>query len=320
MQINLQSNQNDKQENAVNKVGHWITAFETHLVTEKRVANNTFLDYKRDIDQFQAFLHTRKQSLESCTKAHIKNFLKKLKHDGLKARSLSRKISSLKLLFNYLHENYGVVNRAEGLISPKLEKYLPIYLTETEIETLFKVANRDATPRGMRNKMLLTILYATGMRISELLSLTLHQIHFDTGFINIVGKGNKERSIPLPQKILSVLRHYLDKDYVLLLPAKTKEYVIKHIFVSFYKGAARPITRQSCWIFLKKLLVKASINKNVSPHTLRHSLATHLLKNGANLRALQLLLGHENLSTVQIYTHLETSQMRKIYDDKHPRS
>ena len=168
--------------------------------------------------------------------------------------------------------------------------------------------------------MIISLLYATGMRISELLSLTLNQINFSTGFIQITGKGNKERSIPLPQNMLQAIRNYLDKIYSQLISKEAKNHKPEYFFVSSYKKNIRPITRQACWMILKKILLKANINKKVSPHTLRHSLATHLLKNGANIRSIQLLLGHENLSTVQIYTHLEISEIRKIYDEKHPRS
>lgn len=297
-----------------------IAAFETHLLTEKRVAHNTFLAYKQDIDQFIQFLHASDQTVDSCTKTHLKHFLKKLKKEGLKARTLSRKISSLKLLYSFLSEHYQIHNHAESLISPKLEKNLPNFLTESEIESLFKVVNNDESPRGIRNKVMLSMLYASGMRISELLSLEAQHINFETGFVSVFGKGNKERFIPLPQNVLSLVRYYFDDVYFKLLGTSENTQEIKHLFVSFYGKKVKPMTRQACWVLLKKLLLKAHIDKNFSPHTLRHSLATHLLKNGADLRSLQLILGHEQLGTVEIYTHLQTGELRKIYDKKHPRS
>ncbi len=296
-----------------------ITSFHAHLLTEKRISENTFLAYRQDIEQLLTFLHERKETLSTCTKTHLKSLLKKLKRSGAKPRTLSRKISAVKLFFAYLHQHYAIANRADGLVFPKIEKSLPIYLTENEIERLFKVAKRDESPRGRRNKVILSLLYATGMRISELLGLTIDQVQFDTGFIQVMGKGNKERAVPVPHGMLKMLRNYVDVTKKQLLPASIP-LSNNHLFISFYQGKDRPMTRQAYWIILKKLLVKANITKKVSPHTLRHSLATHMLRNGANLRSLQLLLGHEQLSTLQVYTHLETTQIRDVYDKKHPRA
>ena len=205
-------------------------------------------------------------------------------------------------------------------MSPKIEKKLPVYLTPDEVERLFKVANRDETPRGMRNKVMLSLLYASGVRISELLSLTVDNINFNTGFVQVTGKGNKERAIPLPGNVISLLRVYLDTTHKQFFSGD-KQPVPLYLFISSVNGAkVEPPSRQALWLLLKKMIIQAQILKNVSPHSLRHSLATHLLKNGADLRSLQLLLGHENLATVQIYTHLEKSELRKIYDKKHPRA
>jgi integrase/recombinase XerD len=306
-------------ESFMNTDDQLITAFETHLLTEKRVAKNTFLAYQRDIKQLVTFLREQQLTLFKATKTHLKRFLKQLKQQKIKARTLSRKISAIKLLYSYLNEHFNVPNKAEALIFPKIEKTLPLYLTEEEIERLFRVANRFTSARGIRNKTMLSFLYATGMRITELLQLTIPQINFETGFVHVTGKGNKERSIPIQQAVLTLLGNYLKNTYKLLLPRKTEQRS-QQLFFTTYRNDIKPMSRQSFWIILKKMLRQAQITKNVSPHTLRHSLATHLLKNGANLRSLQLLLGHEQLSTVQIYTHLETSQIRKIYDEKHPRS
>jgi len=296
-----------------------ITSFETYLLTEKRVSQNTFSAYQRDIKQLTDFLTRNKLTLKSVTKTNLKRFLGTLKRAGLKARTQSRKISAIKLFFKFLSERHGIANRAAGLLFPKLEKTLPLYLTEKEIEALFRIAHEDESARGARNHVMLSLLYASGMRISELLSLTTDQINFKTGFVQLMGKGNKERSIPLPQGVLALVRDYLDTTYREIV--KDNETGSKpHIFVSVQRGKVTPLTRQAFWMILKKLLAKAYITKKISPHSLRHSLATHLLKNGANLRSLQLLLGHENLSTVQVYTHLEKSDVRKVYDKKHPRA
>ncbi|MCF7800063.1 tyrosine recombinase [Candidatus Babeliales bacterium] len=298
-----------------------ISHFHTYLLTEKRVSKNTFYAYRKDIEQFILFLSENRINLNSCNKNHLKKYLKCLNDRDLSAKSLSRKISALKVLFKFLEERFDFENKAQGLIFPKLEKKLPIYLTEREIQKLFEIANKDESLKGQRNKIMLYLLYASGMRVSELVALTNDQIHFDTGFIFLTGKGSKERSVPLPINILNLLRYYLDNIYLKLLPEKLIENTEKkYLFFSVYSSVIKPISRQSFWIILKNILKKAKIYKNVSPHSLRHSLATHLLKNGADIRSLQILLGHENISTVQIYTHLEKKQVREIYDKKHPRA
>lgn len=302
----------------------FLTLFETYLLTEKRVSQNTFSAYKRDIDQFVKFLNKNKINIKQCNKNNIKKFLKTLNDQGLTAKSLSRKISSIKVLFNYLSDRFKINNSSIGLIFPKLEKTLPIYLTQTEVQKLLESANKDNSNKGVRNKVMLYLLYASGMRVSELVNLTVDQIHFDTGFISLLGKGNKERLVPIPKNIMSLIQFYLDSVYPKLFPKKrdvTKEVKQQnYLFFAFYKDRIKPISRQSFWLILKEILKLAKIDKNISPHSLRHSLATHLLKSGADIRSLQLLLGHEQISTVQIYTHLEKTQVRKVYDKKHPRA
>lgn len=290
------------------------------LLTEKRVSQNTFAAYRRDIEQLLNFLKSEKLTLKKCGKPQLKKFLRILKGAGLTAKTLSRKISSLKLFFSFLHDRFGFVNKAATLSFPKIEKKLPVYLTEEEIKHLFDIANKDNSFRGIRNKVMLSLLYASGMRVSELVSTKLEQIHFDTGFIAIMGKGNKERMVPIPQNVLDLIRFYLDTVYDKLLPKSAVETRRVYLFPISYQKQLKPISRQQFWSLLKQLIKKSGIKKNISPHTLRHSLATHLLKKGASIRLLQALLGHEQVTTVQIYTHLEDSQLRKVYDKKHPRA
>lgn len=299
----------------------FIAQFHAYLLTEKRVSENTFLAYKRDVAQLDNYLKSKKVTLDGCQKKHLTNFLKHLKDAGFKAKTLSRKISSIKLLFDFVHERYKLSNSASGLIFPKLEKKLPAFLSEQEVQALLVAASSDVSDKGTRNKVMLSLLYATGMRVSELVSLTVDQLYFDTGFIKLSGKGNKERFVPLPKSILSLLRFYLDVVYPkLLLSSEKQNNKENYLFFTLYKKTIKSLSRQSFWIILKKILKKALIVKNISPHSLRHSLATHLLKNGADLRSLQILLGHENLATVQVYTHLGDSELRKIYDKNHPRA
>lgn len=300
---------------------YYISHFESYLLTEKRVSKNTFWAYKKDIEQLSEFIKSEKKNLHNCTKATLKKFLQIYKRQGFKSKTLSRKISSIKLFFSFLNKRFEIKNRAESLIFPKIEKRLPTYLSEEELLKLLKATNKDNSLKGVRNKVMLYLLYASGMRVSELVNLRIDQILFDTGFIKLEGKGNKERIVPLPKNVLELLNYYVNHTYKELHKNLDENQNKKnYLFVSCYGKNIKPVTRQSFWLILKKILIRSGIKKKVSPHTLRHSLATHLLKNGANIRSLQVLLGHEQLSTVQIYTHLENSQLRKIYDKKHPRS
>lgn len=298
----------------------YIAHFQTYLLTEKRAAQNTFLAYKNDIEQLEEFFKSKKLSIENSKTSHLKSFIKVLREKGLKNKSLIRKISSFKVFFKYLEDQFELKNIAEPLILPKLEQTLPLYLTDAEIESLFETANQDKTARGIRNQVMIYLLYASGMRVSELVHLTVDQINFETGFVQLMGKGNKERSIPLPGNILSFLKYYLDKIRKEFLPKNKVLVNANYIFPYYSHNKVTPITRQSVFLILKKMIALSGINKNISPHSLRHSLATHLLKNGANLRSIQMLLGHEHLSTIQVYTHVETSHLRKVYDKKHPRA
>jgi len=296
------------------------TNFHTYLLTEKRVSKNTFMAYKRDIDQFMKFLESEKLTLDDLTHNRLKDFLKYIKQEGVGAKTMSRKISSLKLFFNFLSDRYKLPNLAGSLVFPKIDKKLPSYLSEQEIQRLLEACGEDESDKGIRNKVMLYLLYASGMRVSELIELTTDQIRFDTGFINVTGKGNKERIIPIPKNILVQLRAYLDVIYSRLVPQRLLKSKKMPLFGVVYDDKVKPLSRQSLWGIMKKLLLKAGITKNISPHSLRHSLATHLLSNGADLRSLQMLLGHENLATLQVYTHLGKKKLRDDYDKKHPRA
>jgi len=297
------------------------TRFETYLLTEKRVSENTFGAYKRDLEQFIAFTERKKVTAKELTSDHIKAFLQHLKKLRMSSRSMARKISTLKSFFTYLHHYAGWKNNfSNELITPKLEKRLPHFFTESEIEQLFRIAEVDKTLAGKRNKVMLYLLYVSGMRISELCNLRMSDVHFDTGFIHVAGKGGKSRMVPLPQMMLEMLHEYSDTIYKEVNKKGKSRADSEYLFPIYYAGTIKPITRQSFWIILKKMWAKSGSDKTISPHKLRHSLATHMLKSGADLRSLQVLLGHENLATVQIYTHVETSYLRKVYNKKHPRS
>lgn len=275
-----------------------------------------------DILQFTEFLKSKEITNPNLIQSKdVKLFLQYLKEDlSLGARSMSRKISSLKVLFKFMNQIGIGENLAIDLTFPKLEKRLPNYLSEEEIEKLFELAQKDKTDVGVRNKIILFLLYVTGMRITELVSLTISNIQFDTGFISVNGKGGKGRLVPIPLSIIADIKDYLNNVHSKLLGKNRGFASSDFLFPVFYAGKIKHISRQAFWIILKKMAARSGVKSTLSPHKLRHSLATHLLKKGVNLRSLQLLLGHENLSTVQIYTHVDTGYLRKIYDKYHPRS
>lgn len=289
-----------------------IVKFEAYLLTERRVAKNTFSAYKQDLAQFVAFLAEHKLTVEQASVDDIKRFLGYLKSNDIGSRSMARKISALKLFFSYAHEYAGFVDIAYDLQAPKLDKKLPTFLSEYEIAHLLQVADNDTSEHGVRNKVMLYLLYVSGMRISELTMLRLSDIHADTGFVSIRGKGGKERMVPVPQEMTTLLNNYMHT-------VRNNEQS-EFLFPVRYAGKVKAISRQACWHILNALWKQTGIARTISPHMLRHSLATHMLKNGVDLRSLQMLLGHENISTVQIYTHVETTHLRSVYDKRHPRS
>lgn len=294
-----------------------VTKFEAYLLTEKRVSHNTFAAYKQDLSQFVYFLEKEQLSIDQVTAAELKLFLQYLHDCKLSARSIARKIAALKGFFSFLAARHAFENSAEDLIVPKIKKSLPEYFTEEEVELLFQTAEKDTTLQGRRNQMMLYLMYVTGMRVSELVNLKIAHIMFNEGRIRIDGKGGKHRILPLPLSIITMLKNYIKQVH----DSFTEKYnKTEYLFPIKYGKQIKPISRQAFWILLKGIWNKAGVQKIISPHKLRHSFATHMLKRGTNLRYLQEMLGHENIATVQVYTHVETSFLRKIYDKKHPRS
>lgn len=294
--------------------------FETFLVTEKRMAANSVAAYMGDIAQVMAYCTKQERTLGAATEDDLKEYVRWLYKEHQKPRTIARKISALKVLFTFLHERYRTENAAEGLVIPKIEKNLPVYLTHDEIKQLLTAAQQDTSVKGVRNFVMLKVLYATGLRVSELVHLRKDNVHFDTGFITVYGKGGKEREIPLPMSIVQLLHEYCTTTYLALVQKVEVNSRKSLLFPSVRAGSVDAITRQAFWVILKKLLRVTGITKKVSPHTLRHSLATHLLQAGADIRSLQLWLGHEQMGTVEIYTHLDKGVVRRVYDKKHPRS
>lgn len=298
----------------------FLTKFETYLLTEKRAAQNTYAAYKRDIEQYISFLKAKPVELEQASAETIKDFLAHLHEQKITARSLARKISSLKAFYGFLHDRHRFDHHARDIQMPKLEKKLPQYLSETEVERLLGSTDHDKSDIGVRNKVMVYLLYVSGMRISELVNMKKSAVHFDTGFIAVDGKGGRQRMVPLPAHMTAMLREYFENVFPRLVTKDGQRIETEYAFPIFYGKRVKPISRQAFWVVLKRVAESVGMKESVSPHRLRHSLATHLLQKGADLRSLQMLLGHEQLSTVQIYTHLDTSHLRDVYDKKHPRS
>jgi integrase/recombinase XerD len=298
-------------------------------MTEKCSANNTIEAYRRDIEQFLQFLE-KEYSLSSVTdisNQHVKDFLKHLKHTlDIGPKSASRKLSALKTFANYLSKYHDLVPFTNGVQFPQLAKHLPKHLTQDQVKALLVAADEEKTVLGQRNKVMLCLLYACGFRVSELVALKCSNINFEDNCLQVSGKGGKDRVVPLPAEIIVLLKAYLDQIHSRLLgvDVKTKNKSARrdtdYLFPVLYAGKMGHISRQAFWKIIKDIAKKSGLINSISPHVLRHSLATHMLKRGANLRVLQALLGHEKINTVQIYTHLEMTHLRELYDKYHPRA
>jgi len=284
------------------------------------VSNNTVQAYQSDITQSIEFLKTK-----DCTTFHdvkpenIKEFLYYLRITlKVSARTASRKLSSLKSFSKYAQSHHNLHDFTFNVSFPKLEKTLPKFLTQEQVFHLFSVAQSDQSFSGQRNNVMISLMYVCGVRVSELIELTASNIDFSNGLLHIKGKGGKERIVPLPESMIEMLQTYIQK----IQPNLFKDIVVDsdYLFPTLYADKVKPMSRQAFWGILKQVVKKADLPEMISPHVLRHSIATHLLKKGANLRLLQIVLGHEQLETVQVYTHVEVSHLRNLYDKKHSRA
>ena len=289
-----------------------LNQFYQHLGVERGLAPLTLAAYARDLQDFWEFLEARgREQWGAVTLGDLKDYLAALEARGLAARSRARKLSALRQFFRFLEREEAVAaNPAELLDSPRLPWRLPKVLGEREVETLL-AAPDPATPAGQRDGALLEVLYATGLRVSELVGLTLKQLDLRRGVVRPLGKGSKERVVPMVAPAVEKLQLYLSQGRPRLLQGRQSPYV-------FLNRRGGKLTRQGFWKILKNYARELGV-RDLSPHTLRHSFATHLLSRGANLRVLQLLLGHADLATTQIYTHLDAARLKEIHRKAHPR-
>ncbi len=276
-----------------------------YLDIEKNYSIHTILNYQLDLSDFQAFL--KEQTIESVDYLVLRKYLAVLKEKSLGARSVARHLSTLRSFFKFLtREGYLKTNPILSLLSPKLDKHLPSFLTEEEVLRLIE-SSLPKDEMGLRDRAILETIYSTGIRISEFVGLNLEDVDFIGCIIKVMGKGKKERIVPIGDKAVKAIRDYLDSRD-------------KHALAVFLNKRGGRITDRGVRNIVKKYIAIAGIKKGVSPHTLRHSFATHLLNRGADLRSVQELLGHANLSTTQIYTHLTTEKLKVVYDKAHPRA
>ena len=284
------------------------------LWLEDGLSRNTLESYRRDLRKFSEWMEKHHHgSLLQTTYADIQGFLAYLVNEQkAKATSTSRAISSLKRLFRYLlRQNRVEADPTLQIATPKLPRSLPKSLTEQDVELLLGAPDIH-TPLGARDRAMLEVLYATGLRVSELVALKVVQVSLDMGVVRVMGKGGKERIVPLGEEAMDWLRRYLSEARPVLLTGKLSD-------AMFVTQRGEGMTRQMFWYLIKRHAKQGGLHKPLSPHTLRHAFATHLLNHGADLRVVQLLLGHADISTTQIYTHVARERLKQLHTKHHPR-
>lgn len=290
-----------------------LDSFLEYLSVERGLAKNTIEAYKRDLKSYIYYLRKKNIiDINSSNRAIIVAYLLQMQKSG-KASSISRTCAALRSFYQFLFREHVISEDPTiDLDTPKLEQRLPKVLNTEEVEKLLSQPD-ITTPLGLRDKSMLELLYATGMRVSELISLSVEDVNLETGFLRCMGKGSKERIIPVGSIALEYLKEYLSSVRKQLLNGKESKKL-------FFNRQGNPMTRQGFWKIIKKYSKQAGIYKKITPHTLRHSFATHLLENGADLRAVQEMLGHADISTTQRYTHLTQNRIKQVYDKTHPRA
>lgn len=291
-----------------------IQEFIDYLGHEKGLATNTLESYSRDLKQYYGFLsEDADESLESASQATIVAYLMYLRKQGKATATIARRLAALKAFYQFLvKENYVSKDPTNELSSPKLERKLPKVLTVAEVERLLNQPDQK-TLNGKRDKAMLEVLYATGIRASELVNLNVDDVDLQEGFVRCMGKGSKERVVPLGEMAKKALSLYISEVRPKLLTNPND----KALFLNHH---GKRLTRQGFWKIVKKYAQAAQIKKEITPHTLRHSFATHLLENGADIRAVQEMLGHSDISTTQIYTHVTKERLKDVYAKTHPRA
>jgi integrase/recombinase XerD len=290
-----------------------IRAYLNYIRVEKGLSENTIAAYRRDLVKFAAHAEKRKLALSEVRRDEVVDFLGDLYRRKLDSRSVARHLVTLRNFFRFaLAEGLIRQDPAENIESPKFRNRLPSFLSLEEVDRLLEQPD-PKTVRGLRDKAMLELLYSTGLRVSELLGLRTDDVHMDGGSVRCVGKGDKERLVPVGRPALSAVQEYLRGARPQLLRGRTSPYL-------FLSHRGTKLSRVTFWAILRNYGKQAHLRGELSPHKLRHSFATHLLERGADLRSVQLMLGHADISTTQIYTHVVQDRLKRIYKEHHPRA
>jgi integrase/recombinase XerD len=292
----------------------FIDEFMNYLSVERGLAQNTLLAYRRDLDKYIDYLSQKGvKNSSQVNREHVSNFMFDLKKHDMSATSICRNLAAVKMFHRFLvRENLSKEDPTTLVDTPKIWKRIPSVLTQAEIESMITAASGKKT-QEVRDQAILEIFYASGLRVSELSDLKTTSINYEVGFVRAVGKGSKERIIPLGKKAREALQRYLLRARPQLLKNQANDFL-------FLSRLGKKISRQSLWAVIKFYARKANIKKTIKPHTLRHTFATHLLEHGADLRSVQEMLGHADISTTQIYTHVDKERLKSVHKQFHPRS
>ena len=290
-----------------------LSEFVNYLRVEKGLASNTVAAYRRDMRKLVKYADSIGKELAQLGRDDLDGWMSGLLEEGLSSRSSGRALHAARAFFRFMTVSRLMQeDPTELLTTPKEFRPLPRYLSREEVEALLAVPKSDS-PRGARDRAMIETLYASGLRVSELVKLLLTQADLNLGVVSCIGKGSKERLVPVGETARLCLDEYMTRWRPQILRKKRSKYL-------FVTGAGKPMTRQGFWKLLKIRGLAAGIEKSLSPHMLRHSFATHLLENGADLRSVQTMLGHSNISTTQIYTHITRTRLQHIYEEHHPRA
>lgn len=293
----------------------YINGFKAYLQLERSLSENTVENYLRDVIKLERYfleVLDKEIAIGKVTYEDIQGFIKWLNDMEFAPRSQARMISGLKTFFEYLQmENAIVKNPTELIESPKLARKLPDTLSYDEIDEIIGGVDRS-TPEGERNVAIMEMLYGSGLRVSELINISLQDVYWEEGFLRVVGKGNKQRIVPMSSNSIKHLKIYLNEIRVHQDPQLGHEHIL------FLNRRGKQLTRVMIFTIVKRAVEKAGIKKNISPHTFRHSFATHLVENGADLRAVQEMLGHVSITTTEVYTHLDRKYLKEVINKYHP--